>query len=188
MRVQWETNKILGLVTLTTRSPETSGTHIPKGNMTYQNIRQKLMAEMEPAEPAETLMRVLVENEGKRLDKRIEKKLQDAIGDPYLRISKECGMTSILTTEYRNTHGNKGVRLYVSHSLSCDPIDSADIRKRNTCYFSAREERNKAREELLKTTIPGSIQSAVERYEAAKAELDEYEDQYFNILPRLYDR
>jgi phage FluMu gp28-like protein len=128
---------------------------------------------MEPTEPADTILRVLQENNGKRLDNRFNQKLQDATGDPHVRIVHQYGMVDIIWNEGHSS-------IVIAYTDGCPTIDAAKIKENNPAYFDARDKRNAERQELLTENPNGTykygtlflrIASTINRFISAEADL-----------------
>lgn len=145
---------------------------------TINKVRQLLISQMEPAErfnkAATAILKVLEENEGKLLTKRIEAKLQEATNIPNLRIQRRYGMTQIV---WESTAG-----MLLDHSEKNVYIDLVKFKRYNAAYFEAREVRNKTREEILQTDLPERIDAAIEEYLIAKEKLSKLFDQVSGVL------
>jgi len=125
-------------------------------------------------EPIDTIFKVLQENNGKRIDKRLIEKLRAATGDNSIRRRSEYGMTSICW----NTISNG---LICAYDVKNVYVDSAWIKEQNTWAFSARDERNRRRhnnlgnieaiDNLVKAT--NALKEAKKAYRTA---LDGFED------------
>ena len=112
--------------------------------VTYKDIVEMIKGRMEPTEPADTILRVLKENDGKHLDKRFNQKLQHATGDKSVHIVHQYGMVDIVW----GPHGDSR-SIVIAYTDGCPTIDAAKIKENNPAYFDARDSRNAERRELL---------------------------------------
>jgi hypothetical protein len=116
--------------------------------VTAQMLVDLVKSRMEPTEPADTILKILTENNGKRLDKRIVDKLQLATGQK-IRDRRQYGMTSLTYGGYDETGGRQGGCLYLAHQEKNVVIDVEYVKEHNPAYFKARDERNADRIALL---------------------------------------
>jgi hypothetical protein len=126
--------------------------------ITTEQIRKIIQNNIESNEPADTILRILKENEGKRLDKRVIDKMQAAIPNWWIRDCREYGMTQIKwavrwdSEKHQNIptpEGQTEGSLLVAHEVKYIYINSEEIKGKNPAYFSARDERNSQRREIL---------------------------------------
>lgn len=115
-------------------------------------IETIIKSKMEPAEPAQTVLRVFQENAGKRFDKRIVDKLKVALKEYFGHDNFQCYQSPgnfYETIVIRND--GKEWRFYVCENAN-KKVDPEYLTNQNVCYYEAREERNAKREMLLKDT------------------------------------
>lgn len=109
--------------------------------------------------------------QGKLITSRLLDRLPG--GKDQWRMARNYGWTEIETVEYRQSHGNKGVRLILARSESSVPLDITIVESENPAYFAGRRERNHARMEARNTREKLEALAAVmNRIERLKRELD----------------
>lgn len=112
-------------------------------------VRQFFQDGIESVEPFDTILQVFVENEGKRLDVRLIKKIAERI-DVNVRLVKEYGMTQIYIGNYGNSRGQEGASLLLSGQATTHlTVSSEELLRLNPAYYSARDARNLEREQIL---------------------------------------
>jgi hypothetical protein len=135
--------------------------------ITPELIRETIKAGIESPEPAETILHVLRENDNKKVDKNLLKKIHSATKDDSLILEKDHGMTHLRWNERRNVH--LLLLGYKETNLSVDPNWVYD---QNPAYFSARIKRNQMREAVLhRTALIGELSEAANKYIEARKHL-----------------
>jgi hypothetical protein len=115
---------------------------------TASDVSEFLSDNTEPDTP-DRLLQALKAEHGKRITTRLAAKMP---GGPW-RIRRQYGMTHL---ENAGFWGNQeirenGVSLLLGHFVDTRPLDATTIEELNTCYFSARRQRNHARMEARNT-------------------------------------
>jgi hypothetical protein len=153
--------------------------------------RAKLQSEMEPTEGRDILLKVLSEHEGKMLTKRISDKLE-AAGLKEVRIRRQYGMAHIDWGSYglKSPDRDNG-SLLVAHSEKNVHIDMDYIMRQNSAYFSARDERNRAREKVVNSHLCERADAARAKFMAARAEMlsiiDEFSEEGLSVYERFFE-
>lgn len=116
------------------------------------DIAALIKSKMEPAEPAQTVLRVFTENAGKRFDKRIIDKLKVALKELFGHDRFQCYQspghfheTIVIRNDGKEWH------FYVCENAN-KKVDPEYLTTKTACYYGAREERNAKRELLLQDT------------------------------------
>jgi hypothetical protein len=147
--------------------------HASVVNTIEQQLRDILTKGMEPTEPADTILKVLREHNGRLLTTRIEPILQKATGDMEIRLRRRYNMTLIEWGGYGQSGGHHGGALICYNSESAFVIDAADIEERNPAHFSARHERNARRARMLASpSLMSQMARMCHRVEVAVSELN----------------
>jgi hypothetical protein len=158
--------------------------------VTTQQLKQLIHDKLEPIEPADTILRILQENDGKRLDKRIIDKIQAACPDWQIRDQRRFGMTQIAWGKSHYPHEEYG-SLLIDHHIKCVSVDAAAVYYNNPAYFSARDKRNRQRQEILiqREGFFQNITTTINRFLAAQEDLVKLFDQLEEPgeFPDLYD-
>lgn len=123
------------------------------------DVLKTLAAQRESDEP-DTILDILKQHDGKRLTVRLLDKLPG--GPDRWRITHSASMTYIQEHKYGRTGGREGYCFFMAYATTSVVIDVKYIEEKNTCYFSARRERNAKRDAILndkvnKTQIAMSI-------------------------------
>lgn len=136
--------------------------------VTGQQIAQLILSRMEPDEPINSLMAVLRELNGKRLDKRNLAKIEAAV--PGVRKVMIAGMT-----ELKWGGDNDGGTLLLAHDLGAVPINVDYIIAHNPAYFGARLERN-AKRAVVAADVQwlAELAKAINDFQKAHANLVKY--------------
>lgn len=137
----------------------------------------------EPSEPQDTILDFLRTINGKKINKRHVRKLKELTGH-NVGLDKQCGMTTIYWGNYKVTQGREGGELLLAHSDKNVVVDVDFILKKNPAYFSAKDERNAQRRDLLENHQDDlkEIDAAVKGFYQAKERLD----RALNALPVDY--
>ena len=155
-----------------------------------RTVKEIVESRIEPAEPQTTILRILKENEDKRLDQRIAKKLVEATGDSSIRLRKEAGMTSIEWGGYSISGGRKGGNLFVSYKVVDVLIDTSFIENNNAAYFSAREQRNQERQSHTDQDY-SNLEEAFEVYKTARKHLknllEKFDADKYTLIKEILD-
>ncbi len=147
---------------------------MPRKLVTVEDIVNIIKGQIEETEPADTILQVLKENNGKRLDIRFNKKLQDATGDPSVRIAHQYGMVQIVWGPRSDS------TMVVAYTEGCPIINADQVREHNPARFEARDRRNAERRELLTENPNGTykygflflrIASTINKFISAEFEL-----------------
>jgi len=116
--------------------------------ITIEQIKKVIKDRIETLEPADTILRILRESHGKRLDKRIIDKMNMSCPEWRIVDKRQFKMTQIAWMTYTMPYQSGG-SLLIAHKENDVYIDSQDIYNRNPAYFEFRDKRNKQRKELL---------------------------------------
>lgn len=118
--------------------------------MGMNKIKTIIESRIEKTEPQFKLLAWLKANaEGKLLTEPLLKKMQEATGDPTLRIRRQYGMTHIEWGGYGESRGERGGSIILAWSEKNVRIDTKLIEEKNAAYFSALLERNETRRKAL---------------------------------------
>jgi hypothetical protein len=150
--------------------------HMTKKELPGINLATMIREKMESREPQDTILSCLRQKNGKRLDQRVIKWLQDVTGNATIRLRQSAGMTSIEWGGYTNSGGRSGGSLLCAYSLKNVMIDADFIYEKNLAYFTALWERNGLREELL------ADWKSLARMETAMKNLRAAKSQYMALL------
>lgn len=119
--------------------------------ITEQSIVDMVLSKIEPLEPADTILRVLQENDGKRFDKRLVEKIKEAVKlvcpTLYVRESNNL-VTQIVwgeTVGFCRGSQPRRFTLLIAYKTKSVHIDAAWVKEHNPAYFVARDERNRCR-------------------------------------------
>jgi hypothetical protein len=152
-----------------------------QGKVKPDDIKALIQNSLEPLEPADTILAVLKENEGKRLTKLVIDKLKDRTGDQTLRISCIASMTSI---EWGPFVGRLG-SLLMAYQITNVVIDTAFVLEHNVAYYEARDKRNAQRRALLADDPRRwqEIADTINRFQSAYAALhNELTDDSLDVI------
>jgi hypothetical protein len=118
---------------------------------TEAEVAKMLADRREPDVPMDVL-RVLKENDGKPLTKRLLVKLPG--GEASWYINHIASMTQLRTTDlYERSRGVNGYSFLLAYQTKNVVIDAAWVVEHNPAYFGAREDRNSARDRIKASDI-----------------------------------
>lgn len=142
--------------------------------ITAQQITDLIKSRIEPTEYLDKMLQLLQENEGKRIDLRLIKKLQAAMGDDSIRNVANFGMTQIVWQK-------APTGLLCAYAEKNVHVDSAWIKEKNTWAYEARDERNRKRHnDLGRVEAIQELANAANAFKVAKERLsiamDGFED------------
>lgn len=141
--------------------------------ITANDIRAIVESNIEPSEPADSILAYLKKNNGKKLTARDVTKMREASGDATIDIRKTAGMTYIEWGNYTRTGGNKGGSILIAYTEAAPTIDATWVEERNPAHFSARVERNEQRAKVLQNAYPLSVAAeAINKLREARATLE----------------
>ncbi len=133
---------------------------------TAQDILDIVQAGIEPGEPADTILAYLKARDGKTLTARDLPKLTAACGQE-IRFRRIAGMVHLTWGDYKNEKS-----LLVAYTDKAPTIDAHTIEHRfNTCWFSARLERN-AQRATVTPELAAKCADAIDRLKQAQADLE----------------
>jgi hypothetical protein len=128
------------------------------------SVAEIISANMEPLEPQTAIVAFLLDNNGKRIDKRLITRLNEAVPGWHIRMHQIAGMTNLEWAGYGNrgsyrdkdnnirTDERDGGSMLVAYALKNLTVDLHFIQRHNVAYFGAAMERNKKREAALADT------------------------------------
>jgi len=135
-----------------------------------KTTKEIVAGRIEPLEPQDTILSVLKENDGKRLDKRLIEKLKAATKDDTINLDLRAGMAHIQWGGYGNNCKGSLLAQYAVKNLR---VDAAWIEENNAAYYRAARERNARRAETLKNEdLLTKADVAIEQYIAAREHLE----------------
>jgi hypothetical protein len=120
--------------------------------ITAEDVRSLVASHWEDDTP-DKILAVFQANEGKRWSKRILAKLPG--GEAEWSIRQVAGMTNIVDRDYYRYEGRQGYSFLVHYDSDegREYISAQRLQDRNTCYFSARRERNALRLEAKNAAV-----------------------------------
>lgn len=104
---------------------------------------------IEKTEPADSILLILKEYEGKKFNRGIIKKIIARINDNTITFNPSYGMNHIEWGEYRYNHGRTGGSILIGYGDNLPIIDTKWIYEHNGAYYSARDKRNIQRNKIL---------------------------------------
>jgi hypothetical protein len=144
-------------------------------------IQEIIESRIESNEPQDTILAYLKENDGKKLTVRDAKKLSELTGQE-IHIDKRFDMTHIEWGTYQQRRVTGGSSLLVAYSEKNVVIDANWIEEKNPAYFSAKDERNEKRQEMLaQPEKMAELQIKIGEYKAAKEAMEDLLDEFPDI-------
>lgn len=139
--------------------------------MTTEDI---IRSNIEPNEPADSILAFLRTIEGKKITQRHVEKLREQLHNQDVRLRKQYGMTFL--------HWSKDDSLLLDHSETNVTIDIDRIFRHNAAYYSARDERNAVRRQALAQPAKcDELDKTIKAYNQAKKNLvDMLDDPLFD--------
>lgn len=140
--------------------------------VTGQQLRELIAANVEPDEPLNTIMGLLREMDGKKLDKRNLAKLEAVV--PNIRKRMVAGMTNLEWGGWGRDE-TPGGALLLAYDLGAVQIDCDWIIARNPSYFAGQTKRNKVRQQVLNDTqLLAEMSVAINQFQQAYEHLASY--------------
>jgi hypothetical protein len=140
-------------------------------------VKEIIESRIEVSEPQDTILAYLKENDGKKLTVRDAKKLSELTGEE-ITIDKRFGMAHIEwgTWQERQKGGRSLLVAYAEKNVA---IDVAFVEEHNRAYFSAKDERNQKRREMLADTEKMALlETKIAEFLAAKDAMENLLEQF----------
>lgn len=131
-----------------------------------------IRSRIEASEPQDTILTFLRTIEGKRINRTHVEKLRAQVGDADLRLRHQYGMTDLEWGGYTRSDGRQGGSLLLAHREKNVVVDVAYILEHNAAYYSAKDERNKTRQQALAQPEKcAALDQAIADYKAAQVRM-----------------
>ena len=119
-----------------------------------RSVRSIIESSIEPLSPQADILAFLFVHDGKRLDKRLLAKLNEAVPGHNIRTHQIASMTSLHWGNYGRAEvhqvgEDRGGSLLIAYRLTDVRIDAAWVEEHNAAYFSAAVARNEKRAAAL---------------------------------------
>jgi hypothetical protein len=145
------------------------------------DFRELVLRRVEAEEPQRTILKFFQDNDGKRITQHHVEKLRQLTGRADLRLSKRYGMTNLEWKDGENTRS-----LILAWSEVNVIMDAVLLEEKNAGYFSALDERNVKRNQVLSDScLIDAVDMAVERYRRLRAEAAKARKELEGLVERL---
>jgi hypothetical protein len=134
---------------------------------TRQTVSAEQTLEQLQRQQAGAILAVLQQNTGKKLTRKLEPALTDAVGEP-VQIVQQYGSTTLQTETYWRSDANGGLRLTIGDGENLPTIDPEFVTRRNIAYFEAADRRIAERETFLAGVGPEMVDCAAESLRQAQ--------------------